>query len=144
MELPNPELVFALDSTPYLKGILRIEMGCGSEATKSRRVNWGCAGWRRGSYLSGSARSAFVPLLHLSLLSLLLRVQRSKILNAYLIFSLTILTILSPTITAIFSINSAGEVNPTHEQLISPSTYLSLPSESVSRIKSAVQMSGKS
>ena len=66
MELPNPELVFALDSTPYLKGILRIEMGCGSEATKSRRVNWGCAGWRRGSYLSGSARSAFVPLLHLS------------------------------------------------------------------------------
>ena len=125
MELPNPELVFTLDSTPYLKGILGI-LGF---AMRNR-----CFQVRgEGSLLSVSDRAPNAES----------TIYRAKP-NAYLIFSLTILTILSPTITAIFSINSAGEVNPTHEQLISPSTYLSLPSESVSRIKSAVQISGKS
>lgn len=62
----------------------------------------------------------------------------------YFCASSTMLIIVFATRLAVLSKNSTGEVKPTQEQLISPSTYLSLPFSSVSRIKSAVQIKGKS
>ena len=46
--------------------------------------------------------------------------------------------------SATWSASSSCDVKPTHEQFISPNMYVSCPFSSVSKIKSAVQMSGKS